>query len=208
MRKILFGVIITLVILFTFKYCDDTKEDKMELQESSVLIQQQVKNVGKLIVTEGHFSEVFNYKNSKEIFGDYLTSEKKALVVVNAEVTIGYDLSKIEYKIDETSKTLQIITIPKEEIKINPDIEYYDVQSDFLNPFEAEDYNNIKETVKKSLMTKVENSSLKTNAENRLISELSKFYILTSSLGWTLEYNSNTINSLEDLINQTFIDNF
>jgi hypothetical protein len=208
MRKILFGVIITLVILFTFKYCDDTKEDKMELQESSVLIQQQVKNVGKLIVTEGHFSEVFNYKNSKEIFGDYLTSEKKALVVVNAEVTIGYDLSKIEYKIDETSKTLQIITIPKEEIKINPDIEYYDVQSDFLNPFEAEDYNSIKETVKKSLMTKVENSSLKTNAENRLISELSKFYILTSSLGWTLEYKSNTINSLEDLNNQTFIDNF
>ncbi len=208
MRKILFGVIITLVILFTFKYCDDTKEDKMELQESSVLIQQQVKNVGKLIVTEGHFSEVFNYKNSKEIFGDYLTSEKKALVVVNAEVTIGYDLSKIEYKIDETSKTLQIITIPKEEIKINPDIEYYDVQSDFLNPFEAEDYNNIKETVKKSLMTKVENSSLKTNAENRLISELSKFYILTSSLGWTLEYKSNPINSLEDLNNQTFIDNF
>lgn len=208
MRKILFGVIITLVILFTFKYCDDTKEDKMELQESSVLIQQQVKNVGKLIVTEGHFSEVFNYKNSKEIFGDYFTSEKKALVVVNAEVTIGYDLSKIEYKIDETSKTLQITKIPKEEIKINPDIEYYDVQSDFLNPFEAEDYNNIKETVKKSLMTKVENSSLKTNAENRLISELSKFYILTNSLGWTLEYKSNPINSLEDLNNQTFIDNF
>ena len=61
MRKILFGVIITLVILFTFKYCDDTNEDKMELQESSVLIQQQIKNVGKLVVTEGHFSEVFNY---------------------------------------------------------------------------------------------------------------------------------------------------
>jgi len=208
MRKILFGVIITLIILFSYKYCEDKKGDKIVINENSLLIQEQLKNVGKLIVTEGHFSEVFNYKNSKEIFGDYFTSEKKALVVVNAEVTIGYDLSKIEYRIDETGKTLQIINIPKEEIKINPDIEYYDVQSDFLNPFEAEDYNNIKETVKKSLMTKVENSSLKTNAENRLISELSKFYILTNSLGWTLEYKSNPINSLEDLNNQTFIDNF
>lgn len=207
MRKIFFGVIITLVILFTYKYCDDNKEDKMELQESSALIQQQIKNVGKLVVTEGHFSEVFNYKNSKEIFGDYFTSEKKALVVVNADVTVAFDLSKIEYKIDKEKKNLQIINIPEEEIKINPDFEYYDVQSDFLNPFEAKDYNKIKETVKKSLMKKVENSSIKTNAKNRLISELSKFYILTNSLGWTLEYNSNPINTLDELNNQVFIDN-
>ena len=68
MRKILFGVVITLVVLFTFKYCDAKKQDKIILQESSALIQEQIKNVGKLIVTEGHFSEVFNYKNSKEIF--------------------------------------------------------------------------------------------------------------------------------------------
>jgi len=63
MRKILFGVIITLIILFTFKYCGDKKEDNIVLQENSALIQEQIKNVGKLIVTEGHFSEVFNYKN-------------------------------------------------------------------------------------------------------------------------------------------------
>lgn len=208
MRKILFGVIITLVILFTFKYCDDTKEDKIELWESSALIQQQIKNVGKLVVTEGHFSEVFNYKNSKEIFGEYFTSEKKALVVVNADITISFDLSKIEYEVDNVNKKLKIKSIPKEEIKINPDFEYYDVKSDFLNPFKAKDYNSIKETVKKSLMQKVENSSLKTNSKNRLISELSKFYILTNSLGWALEYNSSPIDTLDELNNQVFIDNF
>ncbi|WOD44118.1 DUF4230 domain-containing protein [Hwangdonia lutea] len=201
MRKILFGVIITLVVLFTFKYCDEKKEDKIVLQESSALIQKQIKNVGKLIVTEGHFSEVFNYKNSKEIFGEYFTSDKKALVVVNAEVTIAYDLSKIEFKIDEATKTLQIISIPKEEIKINPDLEYYDMQSDFLNPFEAQDYNAIKNTVKASLAKKIEASDLKANAKNRLISELSKFYILTNSLGWTLTYNDTTMTSLETFQN-------
>jgi len=199
MRKILFGIVITLVILFTFKYCGDKKEDKITLQENSALIQEQIKNVGKLIVTEGHFSEVFNYKNSKEIFGAYFTSEKKALVVVNADVTIAFDLSKIEYKIDEETKTLQIISIPKEEININPDFEYYDIQSDFLNPFKAEDYNAIKETVKESLMQKIEKSTLKSNAKNRLISELSKLYILTNSLGWTLKYNSNEITNSQQL---------
>jgi hypothetical protein len=197
MRKILFGVIITLIVLFTFKYCGEKREDKIVLQESSALIKEQIKNVGKLIVTEGHFSEVFNYKNSKDIFGDYFTSEKKALVVVNADVTIAYDLSKIKFEIDEVTKILTILSIPEEEIKINPDFEYYDIQADFLNPFEAKDYNAIKKTVKHSLMKKLEASDLKTNSKNRLISELSKFYILTSSLGWTLKYKETPITNQE-----------
>lgn len=169
----------------------------MVLQESSELIQEQIKNVGKLIVTEGHFSEVFNYKNSKELLGAYFTSEKKALVVVNAEVTVAYDLSKIEFDIDEATKTLTILSIPEEEIKISPDLEYYDIQSDFFNPFEAKDYNDIKNKIKASLITKLETSDLKMNAQNRLISELSKFYILTNSLGWTLQYNEQPITNME-----------
>lgn len=199
MRKIVTIVIITLIVFFTFKYCGDKKEDRIVLQESSALIQKQIKNVGKLIVTEGHFSEVFNYRNSKEIFGSFFTSEKKALIVVNADVFVSYDLSLIEYKIDEKTKTLTILSIPEEEIKINPDLEYYDIQADYLNAFEAKDYNEIKETVKKSLMKKLEKSEIKTNAKNRLISELSKFYILTNSLGWTLKYNENTIESSSQL---------
>ncbi|MFL0352034.1 DUF4230 domain-containing protein [Xanthomarina sp. GH4-25] len=207
MRKILFGVIITLVVLFTFKYCEDKQEGKMVLKESSALIQEQIKNVGKLIVTEGHFSEVFTYNNSKAVFADLVNAEKKALVVVNANVTIAYDLSKIEYQIDEASKTLTILSIPTEEIKINPDFEYYDVQADYLNPFEAKDYNAIKETVNKSLMKKVNASEIKSNAQNRLISELSKFYILTNSLGWTLQYNGNIIGSTNEFQNiETFKD--
>ena len=199
MRKILFGVIITLIILFSFKYCGDKKQETLLLKESTALIQEQIKNVGKLVVTEGHFSEVFTYKNSKDVFGDLLTAEKKALVVVNAEVTIAYDLSKIEYDIDEVNKVLTITSIPKEELKVHPDLEYYDVQADYLNPFEAKDYNSINKTVKEVLRTKIEASDLKSNAKNRLISELSKFYILTNSLGWTLKYNETPILKKEAL---------
>ncbi|MGB5419270.1 DUF4230 domain-containing protein, partial [Algibacter sp.] len=97
------------------------------------------------------------------------------------------------------NKKLTILSIPDEEIKINPDLEYYDVQADYLNPFEAKDYNDIKSTVNKSLLKKIEASDLKANAKNRLISELSKFYILTNSLGWTLNYHENPMRSIEDL---------
>ncbi|MGC6431638.1 MAG: DUF4230 domain-containing protein [Jejuia sp.] len=198
MRKILFGVVITLIILFSFKYCGDQKEVQTTLKENSALIKEQIRNVGKLVVTEGHFSEVFTYQNSKDVFGELLSAEKKALVVVNADVTVAYDLSLIEFDIDEATKTLNITKIPEEEIKVNPDMEYYDVQADFLNPFEAEDYNSINKTVKSVLRNKIEASDLKKNAKNRLISELTKFYILTNSLGWTLTYNNNTIKNSED----------
>lgn len=201
MRKILFGVVVTLVILFTFKYCGDKKKDQIILKENSALIQEQLKNVSKLVVTEGHFSEVFTYKNSKAVFGDFLEAKKQAIVIVNADVTVAYDLSKIEYELDDLNKTLKILNLPKEEVEISPDLEYYDIQADFLNQFEADDYYNIKEIVKKSLMKKIEVSDLKSNAQNRLLSELSKFYILTSSLGWKLEYNQIPVESLEGLNN-------
>ncbi|MEM9680991.1 MAG: DUF4230 domain-containing protein, partial [Bacteroidota bacterium] len=78
------------------------------------------------------------------------------------------------------------------------DLEYYDIQSDFLNPFEAEDYNAIKKTVNEALKEKINNSTLKSNAKNRLISELAKFYILTNSMNWTLVYKDSVINNIEN----------
>ena len=88
-----------------------------------MLIQQQISNVSKLIVTEGHFAEVYNYKDSQELFGPLITADKNALVVVNAEVTVAYDLSKIGFEVDEATKTLYVKSIPDAEIKINPDFE-------------------------------------------------------------------------------------
>lgn len=199
MKKFIAGVLITLAIVLIFRSCSDDKENKSILQENSMLIQQEIANVAKLIVTEGHFSEVYNYKDSKALFGQLLRAEKKALVVVNADVTVAYDLSRIDIEIDEASKTLRIIEIPEPEIKLNPDFEYYDVTADYLNQFDAGDYNKIKKTVTASLMKKVEASALRANAENRLVSELQKFYILTHSMGWTLSYKEETITSLDGL---------
>lgn len=193
MKKILVGVIVTLAVVLVFRSCSEDEEEKSILQENSMLIQQQIDNVSKLIVTEGHFAEVYNYKDSKLLFGPFISAQKKALVVVNAHVTIAYDLSQIDFEVDEATKTLRIKSIPEPEIKVNPDFEYYDVTSDYLNMFEASDYNKIKKNVNASLMKKVEASSLKANAQNRLLSELQKFYILTNSMGWTLAYNDEVI---------------
>lgn len=193
MRKIFFGAALALIIVFGLRYCERHKNTREQLEMNTALIEKQLKNVGKLIVTEGNYAQVFTYEDSKKFYIDVLSASKKALVVVNADATISYDLSKVVTEVDELSKTVYITNIPEPELKINPNIEYYDVQQDYLNQFEASDYNIIKNRVETGLRKKIEESDLYTNAQNRLISELSKIYILTNSLGWTLQYDGNVV---------------
>lgn len=200
MRKIIVGVILTLIFVFAFHYCENKKDKNLELSETSQLIQLQLQNVGKLIVTEGAFSQVFTFEDSQKRFYNLISFNKRALVVVNAKVTIGYDLSQIETHIDQENKTVSILYIPEEEINIYPTIEYYDVTQDYFNQFSANDFNTIKSKVNSLLEDKIEKSDLKYNAKNRLISELQKIYILTSTMGWTLRYNSEEIRSPEGFL--------
>lgn len=48
---------------------------------------------------------------------------------------------------------------------------------------------------RENLKKKIDKSTLKSNAKNRLISELSKILILTSSMGWTLKYDGEVVNN-------------
>ncbi|MDC6384924.1 DUF4230 domain-containing protein [Flagellimonas taeanensis] len=199
MKKILIGAVIALASVLIYRSCTEDREKKTILEENSMLIQQELKNVSKLIVTEGHFAEVYNYKDSRELFGPLVTAQKKALVVVNAEVMVVYDLSQVIYDLDEENKTVKITNIPDPEIKINPDFEYYDVTADYLNPFKAEDYNLIKRNVNASLMKKIDASTLRSNAENRLVSELSRILVITNSMGWTLVFEDVPVQNMEEL---------
>ena len=198
LRRILIAIAVIGGIFLLFKFCDFKKNDDEDISYNTNLIQQQILNVGKLVVTEGHFSEVITYKNQQKYLLDMLSFEKKALVIVNADVTVAYDLHKMKYDIDEKNKTITIISIPKEEIKISPDIQFYNVEQSKLNPFTGDDYNKINKSVKANLAKKIEKSTLKSNAQNRLISELSKILILTNTMGWKLQYEGKVIESEKD----------
>lgn len=198
MRRILLLAIGVVVVILLFRYCEFKKTDD-SVEYNTNLIQQQIVNVGKLVVTEGHFSEVLTFKDQQKYFMNMLSFEKKALIVVNAKITVAYDLRQMKYDIDEKNKTITIVNIPKEEIAINPDIKFYDVDQSRLNPFTGADYNKINKTVRDNLAKKMENSTLKTNAQNRLVSELSKILILTNSMGWTLKYDGEVVENEQEL---------
>lgn len=203
MRKIILIVAIILAILLAFRYCEFKDRGDSTLENDTALIQQQIVNVGKLIVTEGHFAEVLTYKDQNTYFMNMISFDKKALIVVNADVTVAFDLRQMKYEIDEKNKVITILSIPKEEIKISPNIKFYDVEQSRLNPFTGDDYNKVNASVRANLEKKVAASSLKSNAQNRLISELSKILILSNSMGWTLRYNGEDVNTetIDEVLN-------
>ena len=197
-RKWILIALIAIALIISYNFFSK-KDNDTSLEYNTNLIQQQIVNVGKLVVTEGHFAEVITYKNQQKYLMNMLSFEKKALLVVNADVTVAYDLHQMKYDIDEANKTITILNIQKEEIKISPDIQFYDVEQSKLNPFTGEDYNKINKQVRANLAKKIEKSSLKKNAQNRLISELSKMLILTNSMGWKLQYENKVIENETDL---------
>jgi len=193
-KKLFYLLLIVVLGFFTIKYFT-TPSSENSTEYNSNLIQEQIKNVGKLVVTEGHFSQVLTYKDQQKYLMDYISFEKKALVVVNSDVSVAYDLRQMKDEIDDKGKTITILSIPKEEIKISPDIQYYDIEQSQFNQFEGEDFNKITKKVKADLAVKIQKSTLKTNAQNRLISELSKLLLITHSVGWKVEYKGQEVTS-------------
>jgi hypothetical protein len=192
-NKLILGITAIIITVLLLKFCEFKKNDNSSIEYNTNLIQQQIVNVGKLVVTEGHFAEVLTYKDQDTYFGGLVALDKKALIIVNADVTVSYDLHLIKYDINEKDKTITIKYIPKEEIKITPDLQFYDIEQSQLNPFTGDDYNKINKSAKASLRKKIAKSSLQSNAQNRLISELAKILILTNSMGWKLEYNGKIV---------------
>ena len=190
--KLIYLLLFIVIAVVVYKFFT-SKSESSTVEYNSNLIEKQIKNVGKLVVTEGHFSEVLTYKDQKKYLMDLVSFEKKALIIVNADVTVSYDLRQIKYDLDEKNKTVSVLNIPKEEIKISPNIEYYDVEQSTLNPFTGDDYNKVNKIVRANLAKKIDKSTLKTNAKNRLISELYNILVLTNTMGWKLEYNGEEL---------------
>ena len=195
-------VVVVLILMFfgamIYHWIGTPFSKENNIQPDSQIITEQLKNVSKLVVNEAKLSQIYNYKDQKSYLMNMFTFDKKAMVLVSADVQVMYDLSKLEYQIDEVNKTVKITSIPKEEIKIFPDVKVYNIEDSTFNSFKGDDYNKISEKVKAEFLKKIENSNIQTNAQNRLISELAKFLVVTNSLGWTLKYQDQIINNQTD----------
>ena len=102
--------------------------------ETATTLVEQIEKVAKLATVEGHFSEIYNYK---DYYGyDWAIFRKKALIRVQASVSAGYDLRMIEVEANPTTKQIIISKLPKPMIlSIDHDLDYYDLTEGTFNAF-------------------------------------------------------------------------
>ncbi len=190
-NKIVIPIITLLIGIFlTYVYFSFKKEDS-NVVEHSQIIQNEIKNLSKLIVVEGSYSNVYSYKDVDQYFGDWISFEKKVLVVVNAKVQAMYDMKQLDLELDSVTQTIFLNKVPQPEIQIISDIKYYDIQQSTFNQFSSEEMNNVKSKAHKEIEDMVEASNLKKQAEKRLEEELRDIFILSKSLGWKVKNNTS-----------------
>ncbi len=148
--------------------------------------------MSKLVISSTSFSEFYNYSDSKKYFYDVVSFDKKAIVSVNANVEVGYDLSKLDIQIDSIAKKIYINNIPKEEINISPNVKYFDLQQSQFNSFSKEELNKINQKSIEKIKNTIELSALKKEAKTLFFEEISKIYQLSAVYGWQVVDKTNT----------------
>jgi len=184
-------LVVFLVGFLIAKFWYDKKEKDYKKEEIKVVVSS-IKNLSKLVVSKGTYSEVYNYTDSKKYFYDYLSFDKKAIITVNANVEVGYDLSKLEIQIDSLSKKIIIDKIPVQEVIISPNIKYFDLQQSQFNVFSKEELNKINQKSIDKIKQTIEVTDLKKKSKTRLFEELSKIYQLSVIYNWQVVDNTNT----------------
>jgi hypothetical protein len=184
-------ILVFLVGFFIAKFWYQ-KEDTHQTNEEIEVVVNSIKNMSKLVVSSGNFSEVYNFSDSKKYFYDYVSIDKQAIVTVNAKVEVGYNLSKLDIQIDSIEKKIYINKIPKEEVTISPDVKYFDLKQSQFNSFSKEELNKINQKSIEKIKQTAEISTLKKEARSRLFEEISKIYQLSAIYNWQVVDNTNS----------------
>ena len=171
------------------KFWYDRQEPKYQTEEVKVMVNE-IKNLSKLVVSQGNYSEMYSFSDTRKYFFDYLQFQKKAIVSVNAKVEVGYDLSKLDIQIDSLQREIIINRIPEEEVIISPDVKYFDLKQSQFNTFSKEELNTVNAKAIERIKETIELTNQKKEAKTRLFEELSKIYQLSKIYNWKVVDNT------------------
>ena len=184
------GLLVMGVLFFLYRKFTSKNTD-VEIEATTIM--KSVESISKLMVLEGNFTETYTYQENSKIFFDLIPQEKKAIIILNAKVLVGYDLKKMVIFIDKENKRVVIEKLPKEEINIIPDLKFYDIQASTFTSFDKNDINKVQADAKHKIEQQIEKSSLKIQARQRLIENLGSLVNISKAIGWTVEDKTNSI---------------
>ncbi len=184
-------IIISLLLVFLmvggwWKMQTIQKEQERQLETTSHVLLEQVRKVAKLIAIEGQFSEIFSYKDYIGL--DLSIFRKKALMRVQAKVSVGFDLSGLYIESFPDEKRITVSKFPAPRILgIDHELDYYDITEGTFNSFTEEDFNKINRQAKERIRQKALESKLFEMADQQAYEVLQLMGFIVTSAGWQLD---------------------
>lgn len=158
--------------------------NKKVTKESAHTIVESMRRVFKIVFAEGHFNELYNYEETKKILG-FIPSTKRALVIIEAKVLVGYNFEKCVWEMDEAAQKIKLVSFPKPEIiSIEPNYKYYNFDDNIFNLLGHNDLTRIQVNGKKQVELAALNSHLAKIAADQMRILLSE---VVRSKNWQLE---------------------
>ncbi len=162
---------------------------KEKSKEQSVILLDKIKNVSKLITVEGNFNEIMHFSDVKNSLLNMVSSKKKAIVLANAKVYIGFNMKKVQFKANPDKRTIKILRFPEPEVlSIETDIEFYDVKNGLFNKFDASELTELNKKIKQNIADKIPESNLLLSAQNKALETLNIIEQMVDTFGWKLDY--------------------
>jgi len=171
------------------KWFKDSSSSKTEVQATVLL--DKIKTVCKLVVVEGEFAEIYNHKQDKDYLFGLFSSSKKALVIVNAKVHIGFDLKKIFLHADTKKRTIILNQFPEPEVlSFENNFKFYDIEDGVFNKFKPEELSKINEDSKQFILDKIPNSTLMATAKKEAMQSIYIMENIVQTIGWKMDYSA------------------
>lgn len=171
--------------VFNWMYGKKLKNNKQEsIRVEANILLEKIEQVFKVVLAEGYFTEIYDHNAKKDFWGLFKTTNK-ALIIVKAKVSVGYDFSKMKFSRDPETRRLIIDEFaPAEVISIDTDYKFYDINQGFVNQMKQEDYTAILSEAKFMIKQKAEFSELPLIASRQLEVMMKQ---LVSTMKWELE---------------------
>ena len=104
---------------------------------------------------------------------------------------VKLDLKKIKIKADNENKKIILTHFPEPEVlSIEPDIQFYDIQSGMFNFFSSEDLTLLNKEAKQHIREKIPQSGLMETARKEAIQAVLLIEKIVETIGWKLDYTA------------------
>jgi hypothetical protein len=181
---LIIGLFLGAVIMFLVSKVNNKPRHENMVKEDSHTVVESIRKVFKIVFAEGYFNELYNFEETKKIFG-FIPSTKRALVIVKAKVLVGFNFEKCVWETDEANQKIRLVSFPEPEIlSIEPDYLYYNFDEGIFNLLGRDDLTRIQANGKKQVEIAAIKSHLPKIAADQMRILLTE---VVQSKNWQLE---------------------